>query len=397
MFKHPFTMCIAGCTGSGKSQWVQRFLHHLDPLVAGGPIAGVLYCYGEVNDHVLRLQRMASVFNNHNNNGPGSPRRVRVCHGAPEEGEVEREARATGGRLLLVLDDLLLSLRGTFLDTVFTRGSHNWGVSVVLITQHLFTPELRIARNNSHYLVLMRNPAGALQIRNLGTQLFPGAALRFFLEAYEDATAEPFGYLLIDMHPTTEVQLRLRTHIYPDDELCVVKTSRQRVGAKKVKKFASQPAKPLGSSRSAPPTAPVFSEHVKRNVRFFQQLKAAGRSQHRYRALVAGATSEQLLCLVECALNILRSRVPIQRRHLQHLRRQATNVRQLSKVRSRRAARQLLLRDPSSSSVTAATAAEADGVQSGRGLPPLVGLLASVLLPVLIQRAVGNSVDQPQP
>uniref|UniRef100_A0A183C302 Histone domain-containing protein n=1 Tax=Globodera pallida TaxID=36090 RepID=A0A183C302_GLOPA len=171
------------------------------------------------------------------------------------------------------------------------------------------------------------------------------------------------------------------------------KARRQRVGAKKC---ASQPAKPSGSSRSAAsPTPPVFSEHVKRNVRFFQQLKAAGRSQHRYRALVAGATSEQLLCLVECALNILRSRVPIQQRHLQHLRRQATNVRQLSRVRSRRAARQLLLRDPSSSSssVTAATAAEAAAVQSGRGLPPLVGLLASVLLPVLIQRVVGNSDD----
>ncbi|KAI3417810.1 hypothetical protein GPALN_012085 [Globodera pallida] len=52
-----------------------------------------------------------------------------------------------------------------FLDTVFTRGSHNWGMSVVLVTQHLFAKELRVARNNSHYLVLMRNPAGALQMR----------------------------------------------------------------------------------------------------------------------------------------------------------------------------------------------------------------------------------------
>lgn len=118
-------------------------------------------------------------------------------------------------------------LRCGFLDTVFTRGSHNWGVSVVLITQHLFTRELRIARNNCHYMVLMRNPAGALQIRNLGAQLFPGGALRYFLEAYEDATAEPFGYLLVDMHPTTGQQLRLKTHIYPG-EMCVVYMPRAR-------------------------------------------------------------------------------------------------------------------------------------------------------------------------
>ena len=49
-----------------------------------------------------------------------------------------------------------------YLDVLFTRGSHNWRVSVILLTQHLFTRELHIAHNNSHYLVLMRNPAGAL-------------------------------------------------------------------------------------------------------------------------------------------------------------------------------------------------------------------------------------------
>lgn len=64
-------------------------------------------------------------------------------------------------------------------------------------------------------------------MRNLGAQLFPGTALRHFLEAYEDATAEPFGYLLIDMHPTTKQQMRLKTHIYPG-ELCVVYMPRER-------------------------------------------------------------------------------------------------------------------------------------------------------------------------
>jgi hypothetical protein len=43
------------------------------------------------------------------------------------------------------------------------------------------------------------------------------------MEAYEDATAEPFGYLLIDMHPKTAADFRLKTHIYPG-ELCVVYT-----------------------------------------------------------------------------------------------------------------------------------------------------------------------------
>ncbi|KAL3114439.1 hypothetical protein niasHT_017303 [Heterodera trifolii] len=371
-------MCVAGCTGSGKSQWVDRLLSHIDLLVSEGPITGVLYCYGEVNDNVLRMQRMESATSDNNTEGKHS---LRMCHGAPEEGDVEREARATGGRLLLVLDDLMSGgLRCGFLDTVFTRGSHNWGVSVVLIKQHLFTRELRIARNNCHYMVLMRNPAGALQIRNLGAQLFPGGALRYFLEAYEDATAEPFGYLLVDMHPTTGQQLRLKTHIYPG-EIKQQSTQKkiQRGGANKTLKKRTEGSgeerRPSSSRKHAPSRPPVLSEHVRRHIDFFQQLKAARGSPPRCQALVAGASSEQLLSLVESALNILRARVPIQRRHLDRLRQRASDVRTLSTVRSTRSARRLLLNAHAPSTA-----------QTGRGIPPLVGLLASVLVPVLVQR-----------
>ena len=53
---------------------------------------------------------------------------------------------------------------------------------MVLVTQH-FGKELRIARNNAHYIVLLRNPAGALQIRNIANQMFPGKH-GYFMEAY---------------------------------------------------------------------------------------------------------------------------------------------------------------------------------------------------------------------
>jgi hypothetical protein len=38
---------------------------------------------------------------------------------------------------------------------------------------------------------------------------------------YRNATGEQFSYLLVDMHPTTDDEQRLKTHIYPG-ELCVV-------------------------------------------------------------------------------------------------------------------------------------------------------------------------------
>lgn len=141
---------------------------------------------------------------------------VNTHAGAPGEEIVKQKARDVGGKLLMVLDDLMIGIGQNFLDTIFTRGSHNWGVSVVLVTQHMFTKELRIARNNSHYLVLMRNPAGALQVRTLATQLFPGRA-EHFMEAYRDATGKQFGYLVVDMHPESEDLLRLKTNIYGEN------------------------------------------------------------------------------------------------------------------------------------------------------------------------------------
>ena len=206
-FQHPFTMTVSGSTGSGKSEWVMKLLDHLKTMITV-PIEEALYCYGELNPNIIKLQTTGIV---------SGDIKVVVHSGAPSEQELKERARSTNGRLLVVLDDLMVGMRQQFLDTVFTRGSHNWGMSVVLVTQHLFTKELKVARNNSHYLVLMRNPAGALQIKTLATQLFP-TKIGDFMQAYKDATARNFGYLLVDMHPKTPELIRLRTHIYSDDD-----------------------------------------------------------------------------------------------------------------------------------------------------------------------------------
>jgi hypothetical protein len=209
-FRHPFTLTISGSTGSGKSEWIMKLLQQVDLLI-NKPVAQILYCYGELNANVLRLQR----------GGYSSVPVVYVHNGLPTEEDIRKRAQETGGQLLVVLDDLMVGMSQQFLDTLFTRGSHNWGVSVILVTQHLFTKELRIARNNSHYLVLMRNPAGELQVRTLASQLFPGH-LPYFVESYHDACKRNFGYLLVDMHPESPPALRLRTHIYSEEHPLVV-------------------------------------------------------------------------------------------------------------------------------------------------------------------------------
>lgn len=168
VFQHPFTMCVSGCTGSGKSEWVLRLIKYSAQMITPTPRC-LLYCYGEMNANIFHLQQQEA---KQNFDTPIDGEQFKVCvhYGVPDEGQIQRAASDCGGRLLLVLDDLMVGLRSPFLDVLFTRGSHNWGCSIVLVTQHLFaSPHLRVARNNSHYLVLMRNPVGALQIRNLAT------------------------------------------------------------------------------------------------------------------------------------------------------------------------------------------------------------------------------------
>jgi hypothetical protein len=69
---------------------------------------------------------------------------------------------------------------------------------------------------NSHYIVMFKNPRDAHQISILGRQMHPGKS-RFLVEAFKDATAKPYGYLLIDLKPDTDEKYRIRTNIFPDD------------------------------------------------------------------------------------------------------------------------------------------------------------------------------------
>jgi hypothetical protein len=195
IFKHPFNMIVGGASGSGKTEWVCTFLENYSELITP-PIHHVLYCYGVYNKNVPRMESMG----------------VETQFGLPTEKVIRERSKP----LLLILDDLMMEAKSDFLDLLFTRGSHHWGVSIVFITQNMFEKSLKTARNNSHYLVLLRNPSGQLQIRNLGTQLFP-RNLAYFMEAYKDATAGNFGYLVVDMHPASPDYIRLRTEIFPDD------------------------------------------------------------------------------------------------------------------------------------------------------------------------------------
>jgi len=195
-FKLPFGMILAGPSSSGKSTFLLKFIAGSNELIDPSP-KSILYCFGEMNNIVPLLQKSG----------------VGVFAGVPPEELIKKYPKP----LLLILDDLLLSINEKYLSELFNKKSHHQNFSIIFVTQNLFDPKIKVARQNSQYIIVMRSPNSMLSVRNIGVQLFP-RQLDYFLDAYRQATKHPYGYLVIDMHASSDPTLRLRTNIFKDDE-----------------------------------------------------------------------------------------------------------------------------------------------------------------------------------
>ena len=108
---------------------------------------------------------------------------------------------------------------------LFTKGSHHRNISIVYLTQNVF-PQGRACRDialNTQYLVLFNNPIDKQQVATLARRIYPSTSVTF-MRKFEDATARPYGYLVLDLKSSTSEQDRLQTDIFgsanqqsPDD------------------------------------------------------------------------------------------------------------------------------------------------------------------------------------
>ena len=101
-------------------------------------------------------------------------------------------------------------------SNLFTKGSHHRNVSVMFLAQNLFHKN-KFARTislNAHYIILFKNPRDATQFANLARQMYP-KTWQFAVEAFKDATREPHSYLVLDLRPEQDEDLRLRARIFP--------------------------------------------------------------------------------------------------------------------------------------------------------------------------------------
>ena len=191
--KHPFTCIVAGPSGSGKTVFTTRLIENTKNMIEPAPDR-VLWCYGVYQ----------SFFNETKN--------VEFHKGLPNLDVFDGKQR-----VLLILDDLMHETDDR-VSQIFTRVSHHKNLSVLYLTQNLFygSKQNRTISLNSHYVVLFKNARDATQISHLAGQMYPGKS-KFMIEAYRDATSNPFSYLLVDLKPDTEDRLRLRSNIFPGE------------------------------------------------------------------------------------------------------------------------------------------------------------------------------------
>ena len=190
---HPFTTLIAGPTGSGKTRFVFKMVMNVDVMIDPPP-RRIVYCYGE-------YQKLFDEYP-----------RVTFHPGLPDLEDFDGSEPT-----LLVIDDLMNETDESVAN-LFTKGSHHRNVSVVFLVQNLFhkNKHVRTISLNSHYMVLFKNPRDASQFASLARQMYPNQSA-FAVEAYKDATREPYSYLLVDLRPEQDEELRLRTGIFPGD------------------------------------------------------------------------------------------------------------------------------------------------------------------------------------
>ena len=197
-------MMISGATGSGKTRWVYRLLQNLSGMYVKEPPVETLYCYGI---HQPLFDEMESTLPN-----------FTLHLGLPTSDELA-EYTKDGRHRLVILDDLMQSvIKNDDMELVFTQGCHHRRLSVIFISQNLM-PQGKNSRNialNTWYLVLLKSLRDVNQIAYLGRQIFPGKK-NYLTEAYEESMKDQ-GYLMIDLSPHADDQLRVRTRIFPNED-----------------------------------------------------------------------------------------------------------------------------------------------------------------------------------
>ena len=117
---------------------------------------------------------------------------------------------------------MIESANNSLITQLFTRVAHHRECAVIYITQNLYhqSTQNRTRNLNVHYLMLFKSVRDTTIIQTLSRQMYPGNN-NFLIDAFKDATSNPYGYLFIDFTPETPDYLRVKTNVILGDYITV--------------------------------------------------------------------------------------------------------------------------------------------------------------------------------
>lgn len=190
-FRAPFRLIVAGPSESGKTTFVKRLVDESRLMIIPSPVM-ITWFYAEWQPWFEKLRD-----------------RVKFVEGIPTATALKYSENH-----LVIIDDLFQDITKETVN-LFAVGSHHKNISVIFITQNFFhksAHQRNISLNASH-VAFFKNPRDKMQITYLSKQMFPQNS-NFLVKAYEDATKDPYTYLLVDLTQRTDDHLRVRTKIF---------------------------------------------------------------------------------------------------------------------------------------------------------------------------------------
>ena len=207
-FSHLFLL-IYPFEGSGKTEILGQILSNADYLFDPPPAKKILFfredqpIYGKWIERGILDQK-----------SKGMPDRESLLS------QLSENKDKTG--TCIIFDDFASLVEEHEEDFVylFTIASHHFKTSIFLVLHSLFSPALRKLSLNTHRFFLTKSPRDTSQVRTLGIQSHPGRS-DYIVAAYNDATDEKFGHLVLDFSPNCDSRLRVIGNMFGKEPVAV--------------------------------------------------------------------------------------------------------------------------------------------------------------------------------
>jgi len=202
----PFTMILAGPSRCGKTTFVHKLLKNKQ-FVVRKPPQKVIYFFNQWQPALVQMRRENLVHT--------------FISRLPTLQDV-RSLLTPSDNGLIVIDDFMKDANSD-LGYIFTALSHHHNVSVIFLSQNLFSQHgpFRDMSLSATYIVCFKNPRDASQIWHFARQFRPDRPARV-VEGFRAATIHPYSYVVFDFHPETPDFLRMRSRIIPGDGPMIV-------------------------------------------------------------------------------------------------------------------------------------------------------------------------------